>query len=458
MTELLSEIPGRPQPSMQELLAEDERVPEALRKEYNDFVGGKEDPTVEDYLSRDVYLREVDRIWKRTWQFACRTEEIKNVGDHVLYEIADVSLIIMRSSPTEIKAFYNACLHRGRQLRECGGNVPALRCPFHGFAWGTDGRLKGIPARWDFPDIHDEEWSLPEAKVGQWGGFVFVNLDPEARPLEEYIVDLPEHFASWDHGGRYKAVHVGKVLKANWKIALEAFLENLHGITTHPQVLPYLYDQGVQYDARTDRPHWNRMIGALGIPSPYLAKANLTEQQILDSMRIILGPEPIELPAGVTARRHAANLLRERTAALFGRDFSDVSDAEILDLIVYFVFPNFDLFGGFGFAGTIHRFRPWQNDHEQVLWELMLLLPVPPGAEAPPPAPMRMLGENETFSDVAEIGDLGPFFDQDCSNIEWVQKGLHTTRRSTVKLSNYQESLIRHFYKTRARYLAGEDL
>jgi hypothetical protein len=111
-------IPGRPGPSVQELLSRERRpVAPALRQEFNDCLG-TEDLDKGRYYVRDFYRLEVERMWNRVWQMACRVEEIPSVGDHLIYEVGDYSLIVARSSPTTIKAFHNACLHRGRILRE----------------------------------------------------------------------------------------------------------------------------------------------------------------------------------------------------------------------------------------------------------------------------------------------------------------------------------------------------
>lgn len=171
-------IAGRPGPSVQEFLSREKRpVAPALRQEFNDSLG-TEDLDKERYYSREFYRLEVERMWNRVWQMACRVEEIPRVGDHIIYEVGDYSLIVVRSRPTEIKAFHNACLHRGRILRETSGHVSQFTCKFHGFTWRLDGTLSFVPGRWDFPQIKDEAFCLPEAKVGLWGGFVFVNLDP----------------------------------------------------------------------------------------------------------------------------------------------------------------------------------------------------------------------------------------------------------------------------------------
>jgi phenylpropionate dioxygenase-like ring-hydroxylating dioxygenase large terminal subunit len=397
-------------------------------------------------------------MWNRVWQMACRVEEIPTVGDHIIYEVGDYSLIVVRSRPNEIRAFHNACLHRGRILRETGGHVSNFTCKFHGFTWRLDGTLSFVPGRWDFPQIKDEEFCLPEAKVGVWGGFVFVNLDPNAMSLEDYLSDIPAHFQTWDFEHRYKALHIGKIVpRVNWKVAIEAFLEALHIPTTHPQVMTSTSDLNSQYDLRQDRPHFSRLLFLSGVPSPLLGK-KVSEQQILDSLKLQLGRlhEDLPLPPGKTARAYAAELMRERMTQLTnGRDFSNVSDSEMLDGIVYFLFPNFFVWGGY--ANLIYRFRPWANDPEQALMEIIVLPPVPKDAPVPPPASMHLLGPDETFADAKELGDLGPFFNQDLGNMEWVQKGLRATRKPGVTLARYQESQIRHFHRTLDLYLYGEN-
>jgi phenylpropionate dioxygenase-like ring-hydroxylating dioxygenase large terminal subunit len=455
----------QPGPSVQAILNKETRpVPPALRETRNDYVS-EPPPAIERerYFSREFYQLENDKMWCKTWQFVCRAEEIPTVGDHVVYEIADYSLVVVRSSATEIKAFYNVCLHRGRILRETGGHVANLRCKFHGFAWRLDGKLSFVPCRWDFPDLKDEDYSLPEAKVGTWGGFVFINLDRDAMSLEEFLADIPEHFSQWKLEDRYIAAHVGLVIKANWKVALEASLEAMHVLATHPQVLPYMGDANAQYDARKDRPHYSRLICPMGLPSPFVA-SRVSDQQSFDSFMPpqSYGSEAgkgLKLPPGRTSRQFAAEMMRQRMGqATNGRDFSNVSDSEMLDLIVYSIFPNFYLQGGY-FLNTslFYRYRPWNADPEQCLWEVYVLLPTPQKAPRPVPASLHLLQPDQAFADAEELGPfMGPFLDQDLRNMAWVQKGLRATRRPVSNLARYQESQIQHFHRTLDMYLCGE--
>src|SRR5206468_4105093 len=94
------------------------------------------------YFAPEFHRLEVERVWRRVWQMACREEQIADVGDSIVYEIAGASLIVMRTTPDQIRAFHNSCLHRGTQLRTKPGRVTALRCPFHGFTWNIDGTLR----------------------------------------------------------------------------------------------------------------------------------------------------------------------------------------------------------------------------------------------------------------------------------------------------------------------------
>ena len=221
---LLSEppTPGEarsPGITYQQLLDTDSRpenVPVVLRWQNNEYQGDADIP-VSRYISREFHELEKEKMWSRVWQMACRVDDIPAMGDSLVYDICDQSILVVRSGQADnsIKAYYNACLHRGRQLREHDGNATELRCPFHGFCWNLDGSLKHVPCEWDFPHIDTEAFDLPELRVGTWGGFVFVNMDPNCESLEAFLGNLPEHFEKWPLEDRYKAAHVARIFPAN---------------------------------------------------------------------------------------------------------------------------------------------------------------------------------------------------------------------------------------------------
>ena len=155
-------LAGRPRPSVQEVLAGDVvPAPATMLGESPAQDLGDGDLSIERYWSKAWHDQEVEKVWRRTWQLACRLEEIPNVGDHILYEIVHDSLIVVRTAPDTVRAYVNACLHRGTQLRTEGGCVNKFRCPFHGFTWSLEGRLTDIPSAWDFPHIDRADFNLP---------------------------------------------------------------------------------------------------------------------------------------------------------------------------------------------------------------------------------------------------------------------------------------------------------
>jgi phenylpropionate dioxygenase-like ring-hydroxylating dioxygenase large terminal subunit len=436
----------------QELLDTDTHpVPEVLRLESPRYLGSA-DISIERYISRDWHLREIDRLWKRVWQFACREEHIPEPGDYIVYEIATLSFIVIRTTDGSIKAYPNACLHRGRKLKDYDGRCPELRCAFHSFAWTMEGRLKGVPAMWDFPHIEEraDEFDLPECNVGTWAGFVFINPDPDAGSLEEFLGEIDDQFAVWNLTDRYVEAHVTKVIEANWKIAQEAFSEAYHVSATHPQILTYLGDTNTQVDVW---PTFSRAVTAGGTPSPLLDRTPTEEEMLRSMLDVRVDQEPpIQLKDGQTARAAAADAARTRWRPVVGDRVDQMSDAELMDSIDYTVFPNFHPWGAFN--RIVYRFRPNGDDHRSAIMEVLFLSPFK--GERPKPATVRRLGVEEPWTTATELGMLGKVFDQDVFNMAKVQRGLETTFKPGITLGNYQESKIRWMHDLLTTYVEGD--
>ena len=124
-----------PDTSYTEYLSEDaKKVPDFMVEEsFEDL--GSDDIDIERYTSKEFFKKEADCMWTRVWQFACRVEDIPEVGDSLVYDILDWSFIIVRSEEDKIKGFYNSCLHRGRRIKTDRSFSKDLECPFHGFCW-----------------------------------------------------------------------------------------------------------------------------------------------------------------------------------------------------------------------------------------------------------------------------------------------------------------------------------
>jgi len=463
-TSLISGEARCPGPSVQEIVRGDAHpAPPVLTSEHYEFLGDADIP-VRRYTSQDFFEREMKLIWPRTWQWACREEHIPEAGDYYVYEVGPFSIIVVRQKDESIRAFVNSCLHRGTKLRPCEGDGHAseLRCPYHGWTWAIDGALKKVPCAWDFPHVDPEAFHLPEVATGLWGGFVFVNLDPDPMPLTDYLGVLPEHFRDWGLEDRYVELHMAKELPCNWKTAQEAFLESYHVIETHPQLMTGVGDANVQYDCYGD--HVSRFYAAGGVNSPHL-NAPLSEQELVNLMlvgdRSVLSDD-MTVGEGETARIVMARFLRRTLGEKYGTDLSRFSDSEMIDTIEYHLFPNMVLFPGLSLP-MVYRFRPIGMDPNRTLFEILFLRPVPDDGERPEPAEVFHVREEESYSIVPGMdAAFGNVYDQDTNNLRAQQKGFlnaqYSGRKPGQTLGNYQEVRIRHFNDTIDKYLAGEEI
>ena len=444
--------------SYQDILDQDTReVPWALRQEAAPFLGD-EPLSVDRFIDPNFFKLEVQKMWPRVWQMACREEDIPEVGDYTVYENVGMSFLVARTAPDKIQAFYNSCLHRGRKLKTQEGCANQFRCPFHGLTWNLDGSFKENPTAWDFPHMTKENSRLPEARTGTWGGFVFINPNKDAPDLETVLGPLVKHFERWRLEDCYKFVHVGKVVPANWKITSEAFMESFHSVDTHPQIMPFLACANSQYDVFSD--YITRQISANAIPSPHLDASKITQQEILDEMTGGAGRRGgaeagLQVPDGMTARAFMAEVSRQAYNAEDGNDYSDKSDAEMLDAILYNCFPNISVWGGF-LPNIVYRWRPNGMDVDSALMEVIWLKRCPKDGPRPQPVPFHMLGEDEPWTAAEELGGLAEVFEQDMANLPFVQDGMKASGTGVVNLGNYQEMRVRQHHIMLDRYINGE--
>ena len=436
-----------PGPSPQDIIARDGGAPAPLTQSSYEFLGDA-DISYERYTSQAFFDLEMDRMWTRVWQWACREEQVAAPGDYQVYDIGRYSVIVVRDQSGRIRAHVNSCPHRGMQFCESGSGGSGkqfLRCPFHGMSWHLDGSLREIPCRWDFPHVDEATFRLTEIPCDTWGGFVFVNLDRDAGPLTDYLEVLPEHFRDWDLGARYTSMHVEKVLPGNWKMCMEGFMEAYHVLATHPEGLRASSWANTQYDIFS--PHVSRFLQNLSSGNPHWQPA-LNQADIFE----FLGHDRADLPEGDTARHAHADILRRRMSAELDVDLSQVSNSEMLDSIEYHLFPNACFFPGIVIP-LIYRFRPLTVD--TCIHDILMLTPVP--EHGPRPAPVRKvhLEMEESYTTVPAFAGnrLAHVLDQDTANFERQWAGINASLKGAETLGNYQEARIRHFHQVLDGYL-----
>jgi nitrite reductase/ring-hydroxylating ferredoxin subunit len=453
-------IPGAaraPGTSVADTLAADPvPAPPPLQEQCYDFLGD-EDIDVSRYTSPEFFQREIDTLWNRTWQWACREEHLPEAGDTWVHDVGPWSVIVVRSAEDRIQAFLNSCTHRGTRLlaEEGSGYSGGFACPFHGWSWHLDGAIDTIPARWDFPHVCDSSHRLREVSCAVWGGFVFINIDPQARPLVEYLDVLPDHFAHFPLEQRRIKLHVQKILPCNWKAGQEAFMEAYHNFETHnsPNGANAQYDIFGKYVSRFIHNIGDYSTEALAdYPGDKWRNPPLTENEILQILAAF-GLEREEVPPGRRAREVAAADLRGIIGQRLGIDLSGVSDSLMLDSIEYHLFPNMFFFPGINIP-MAYRFRPNGMDVDSCVFDLMILEPMAAGAVHPEPPEPVQLGVEQSYTEAPGLEWLGPVYDEDTGNLHLQQQGFKTSGKAGITLGNYQESRIRRVHMTLDEFMA----
>lgn len=442
-----------PSVHLQSVLRGDPISPPQTLLEPSDYVPEQRPIDASRYYSPEFHRLEVERMWSRVWQYAGWTYDIPNAGDIIVYRNVGQSVIVVRQRDGSLKAFRNSCLHRGREL--CGEDThqQQLRCPYHAFTWGLDGICKWIPAAWDFEQIDRANFSLPQVRVEEWNGFVFINLDDDAPALDAYLGKMVDQWKDWDFSKRYRAVTVEKEINCNWKAALDVFIETLHVYASHPEAAYLTPDTDSQYDVYADEPHFSRFHSIVGSPSPNIHPVP-SQQEVLDAYTSVYLPETYGTPEGAlkgdeNARAALARLARGVYRDRLGLDVTKMPVSELLDGTEYMVFPHFIVWPSL--ANPLgYRFRPGDTP-DNCIWETFFFVPFE--GERPPSGPVIRLKPGERIGDVAELGYVGPILQQDSDNLEFMQNGLKASGTGVLQISRYQESRIQHYHQVLDRYL-----
>ena len=418
----------------------------------------------EPYISEAYAREEKDKLWKKVWQFACREEEIPEVGDFYTYDIIDQSIIVVRTGEEEIAAHHNTCRHRGRRLTEGCGHLRKFSCPYHGWEWNLKGDNTHVlhPEHWDGA-LTDEMTRLRSVKVGRWAGYVFVNFDPECGPLEEFLGEVPYWLGVFEmERMRYKWrqwLH----MPCNWKIVTEAFIEGYHAPVTHPQTA----ELGGGYVESSAEGLHGRLFtvaaeGGGGIGTtvgkvadidvrrlPHMALKQQIETVWSNSTQTFVDAAATlhdVLPESATAAEVGQKLFEvaHRMDAERGVEWPAVDPRHMVDVgINWHVFPNTILLPNVTFCLGF-RLRPDGFDPDSCTMEVFALERYPEGQEP----------ETEWEHKPNIHDDSWPLLiRQDFSNLEAQQKGMHSDSHEGLLPNPRQEACVINFQRNLADYM-----
>lgn len=431
-----------------------------------------------DY-SPEFHRLEMERVWPRVWQVACREEEIPNVGDYVNYEIGHESILVVRSAPNKIKALFNICPHRGRRLRDdSGGNVSKFYCGYHAWTFDLDGKIISLPERDDWKgcaDFCDADLSMPEVKCGVWAGFVWINMNPNCESLQEFLAPLPEKIDAFEWDQCRMRSYQTLIFPVNWKIALEAFVEAYHVRATHPQLNKYggtfspaleqYYGPGLRHGAHTgyhkekdhgeDRPEWadaRRYCYDQLMEIYHTLHGIVHENGARAAARLLK-----EVPAGATRTEvygHFSTFLREeiiKSGAKYPEKLLTIEghlSPTHLEATEYQIFPNCSVLPSVEGAFW-YRSRPNGDDPNSSIFDVWCLSRYAPGTEP------RV--QHEFYDKLEDFKGKNPILEQDFSNLIAVQKGVRSRGMKAHRPNPLQESNISNIHRVLHEYIYGKD-
>src|SRR5258708_5412973 len=196
--------------------------------------------TVEPQIFSDpaIYQAELERIFARAWNFMCHESQIPNPGDFFLNFIGEEGVIATRDRAGTLQVFLNSCRHRGNAVcRAESGNTRSFLCTYHGWTYGLDGKLIGVPGYREFyhEQLDRSQWGLISAgKVESYKGFVFATMDPDAPELHDYLGEVGRLALDLtaERGDMVAVEGVQKnVIGCNWKLAVDNVFDFYHAIT-----------------------------------------------------------------------------------------------------------------------------------------------------------------------------------------------------------------------------------
>ncbi|NQV21582.1 MAG: Rieske 2Fe-2S domain-containing protein, partial [Rhodospirillales bacterium] len=193
--------------------------------------------SADSYRNPAFFEREKDAIFRRTWQFAGRVEQIPEPGDFFLRSVPafDLSLIFVRGSDGKVRGFHNACRHRGNHVcLEEQGSCRAFTCKFHGWIYNLEGELVSVHDEGGLANADKKKLGLVPVSTDVWEGFIFFNLESApALSLAQYLGELGERLQGFPFHEYSTHFRYAAVIKANWKTVIDAFSEVYHLPSLH---------------------------------------------------------------------------------------------------------------------------------------------------------------------------------------------------------------------------------
>ncbi len=376
---------------------------------------------IEPYISREYFALERERVFRNVWLNVGRIEHIPNPGDYVVVAlpVCRTSVVVVRGKDGQLHAFHNMCSHRGNKVVwDQGGSCRNFTCKFHGWSYGLDGRLTFIPDEQGFSGLQKDRLGLTPVAVDTWAGFIFIHLDPNpTETLRAYLAEVVPGLEGYPFSElsatrfRWRAE-----IKANWKVAQDAFQEGYHLPVRHKASAADAFTSGTNpycHFLSLDLYERHRRTSSYGNlnyqPTPVAGKAYQFGSSVVVDRDIALD----NLPAGVNPTRRS--------------DWS---------IDTFWIFPNFSIFPSNGTYLT-HHF--WPITEERTIWETHTYFPKAENA-------------GQKFSQEYSKVLLRDILMEDGTTLEHIQDVLASGAKTHMPLQ-HQEICVRHAYNVVEDYV-----
>ena len=187
------------------------------------------------YTDPAVFAAERDGLLARTWQFAGHVSQLEKPGDYFTFEIGGQNLFCLRDGQGEVRAYYNVCQHRAHELVQGSGHAKLIVCPYHAWTYELSGELRAGPNLRAVPGFDRSAICLTAVRVEDFCGFLFVNLDPDAEPMDAWFPKVREELSAFvPQIARLKPLQwVAVTENCNWKVSVENYSECYHCARNH---------------------------------------------------------------------------------------------------------------------------------------------------------------------------------------------------------------------------------
>ncbi|MBX7433409.1 aromatic ring-hydroxylating dioxygenase subunit alpha [Mycobacterium sp. Y57] len=416
------------------------------------------------YTSHDYAERERERIWMRVWQIAGRVDELPEPGDWKQYRIMDQSYVIVRGKDGELRGFVNACRHRGNMLctANSGNAKRGFLCQYHLWSYDLEGKLRGVLRENLTGQVDKTDNSLLQVSVDTFGGFIFLNPDPGAAPLRDFLgPEVCELLEPYHLDEMVTVMDVREPLECNWKVVMDAFEEGYHINGIHPQLLAVL-----AIDPETARYRFfpdhsvavapfevkgasaeKQVEGILNLPDTFPSTVAVMPrfQELVADYRNDDGS--VDFPSGVTARKLLQQATRDTLTGM-GLDVSGLTDDQMSDNQGWVLFPNYFMTVRAGECHVIMSEPHPDGDPNRCVWHVSSYMYLPPE-------------HRDAFrvglTDVDEPGSYKYFeaLQQDYEQMPRQQLGLRNSRLDHMSLVR-EEVVIGHYHSVVDRYMADK--